>query len=166
MKRPRHPNRITELRQAREMSRGELAREVEPPAGNESVIYKLENGMIPLNQDWMYRLAKALGCRAWDFLPESVEMPIAEQIKALWQQLNEKARTKLLHQLGLLKGKAGPAFEAEASDIPEEAGGARDADLKLVEVDMSLRLIHPLALQEEGSYAVTVYYRPTRKPRE
>jgi transcriptional regulator with XRE-family HTH domain len=60
------PNRIRELREAQGLSQAELARQINvtPPA-----LQKVEIGSRKLDQQWMRRIAKALGCDPADLLP-------------------------------------------------------------------------------------------------
>lgn len=62
------PNRIRELREARGLAQNQLAEiiNVTPSALN-----KLERGTRGLNQEWMRRIAKALGCAPVDILPDA-----------------------------------------------------------------------------------------------
>lgn len=132
---PQHRNRISELRQLRGMSETQLARAYEPPV-DVSVISRLENGGLPLTQDRCYRLAKPLGCRPWDFFPEVTEMPIAEQIAALWSQLDAVGRADLLPRL----------LDPETPRItlkPDDPKAGKFADLEV---------------RDDGVYA-TLYYR-------
>lgn len=60
------PNRIRELREAIGLSQAELARRINvtPPA-----LQKVEIGTRKLDQQWMRRVSRALGCTPADLLP-------------------------------------------------------------------------------------------------
>ncbi len=61
------PNRIRELREAKDISQGQLADLVTPPT-SQPQIDRLEKGDRKLTQDWMTKIAKALGVSAKDLL--------------------------------------------------------------------------------------------------
>ena len=60
------PNRIRELREAVGISQAELSRRINvtPPA-----LQKVEIGTRKLDQQWMRRIARALGCAPAELLP-------------------------------------------------------------------------------------------------
>ena len=63
-----NPNRISELRLARRWNQFELAEAV---GAHKMTISKLERGEMKLTQDWMERLAPALGVTASELLADS-----------------------------------------------------------------------------------------------
>jgi transcriptional regulator with XRE-family HTH domain len=65
-------NRVREWRRRKGLSIEELARRSRTTA---SQISKLERGERRLTVDWMTRLAKGLGCRREDLLPNEAENP-------------------------------------------------------------------------------------------
>jgi hypothetical protein len=138
-RRKQHRNRIAELREARGMREVDLALACDPPVSNASVISRLETGILSLTQDWCYRLAPPLSCRPWDFFPEIVEMPIAEQITALWVQLDPVARVELLPRL---LADEPPRISFKRASDDDHAG-------KLVDFEV----------RDDGVFNATFYYR-------
>lgn len=80
-----HPNRIRELRQERGLTTIELA---ERAHTSNQQIGRLERGERRLTQDWMQRIAEALGCESWELLPaapalSNEEREALDDLKAL-----------------------------------------------------------------------------------
>ncbi len=87
------PNRIREWREARKMSRADLAERVGTVAAQ---IQKLELGLRQLTQTWMSKLAPALGCAPADLLPESDQHGLPDRENAVATKLLAGAITALL----------------------------------------------------------------------
>jgi hypothetical protein len=145
MQQRHYPNRIAEIRLARGMRASDLARACDPPVSNPSVISKLENSVIPLTQGWCYRLAQPLQCRPWDFFPEVTEMPVSDQIVALWRQLDKPARADVLQRL--IGDKARPIRRV-----------IDDAPIDVATVDGAHKLFE-FKITDNGDYQATLYYR-------
>jgi transcriptional regulator with XRE-family HTH domain len=142
MKQTHHPNRILELRRLRGFTAAELAAMCDPPI-SESTISKLENSVSPLDQDRCILLAGPLRCRPSDLFMDSIEIPVADQIRTLWSQLDTDSRAELLPELMA----AAPPISFKTKRSP--AGGD-----KLIEIEIS----------DNGSYVATVYYRGHGQP--
>ena len=95
-------NRVREWRQRKGLSIEELARRSRTTA---SQISKLERGERRLTVEWMTRLAKGLGCRREDLLPDETEasarhVPGLPLDRELLRRM-ARALTRHLHEEGL-----------------------------------------------------------------
>lgn len=68
MEKPQASNRIAELRKEAGLSQERLAGMLN---SGRSTVVKLERGEMALSQDWMERIARAIGCEPWELLPNS-----------------------------------------------------------------------------------------------
>lgn len=66
MSKDQAPNRIAVLRKRASLSQERLAESLNT---GRSTIVKLERGDMTLSQDWMERIARAVGCEPWELLP-------------------------------------------------------------------------------------------------
>lgn len=160
-------NRIKELRMARGMRVRDLAQAV---GVNDAQISKLERGQTALTQAWLYRLADPLKCQPWEILPGWRAVQPETLVEALWRDYDAHERAKLFETLAqnAQLAAANLAFaqddnevlkkarlHIEKPEMTEEIEGC-----KLVEIDISLRLLRAVADGDEGSYTATIYYRP------
>ena len=107
------PNRIKELRQARDLSQEGLARECHT---THATIGKLEKGDMELTLNWMRRIAAALDCKPVDLLAEDdlayklgpEEMTVLE----IFNRLNGAGRRRFLKVAAAL---AEPVSDEEAA---------------------------------------------------
>ena len=149
-----HPNRIGELRASAGMTLKQVGDACLPPA-HDSEIQKLENSKMTLSQDWLYRLAPALGCRPCDLLPEAAESVPIEQIRALWQQLSDEERASLA-------GDAPPSAPSGPPPSPRRDDRVDPDSVVVKRGDPGAAGRPPLvevSVNDQGSYRVVVYYR-------
>jgi transcriptional regulator with XRE-family HTH domain len=141
-----HVNNILMLRRRARMSAAQLAAAVIPPS-TDSQIYKLEKGETALTLSWMIRIAAGLGCPLHELLPgagmqDAEEVELLQLVRALGPDGRDRARELL---------------QAAAEDPgPVETRQGGPGDPRLAEVVVS----------DDGSYTLTVYYRPRRTRKE
>jgi len=93
--RAKYRNRIAELRERKGWRQVDLARAVQAV---ESQISKLERFELPMSQDWMYRIAKALECDPWELLPEWAERSAGQHIETLWPRTCDEDKERLIRK--------------------------------------------------------------------
>lgn len=147
------PNRVAELRQKRELKMVEVARAVQV---NPSQISKLERSEIPLNQDWMERLAPVIGCDPWEFFPQWAERSPAEHILRMFHEVDPAARAELLETLA-------NGFDHEAP-LPEGYRLEHGSGTGMNGAAAGSRLVH-LRVSDNGAYDLTIFYRRGRDGR-
>lgn len=104
-------NRIKELRQRRNLSQEQLGQSV---GVQKAAISKLERGEAKLTQDYMEKIARALGCQLWELISEKPE--------------NENTRVTVRNKMKvvILAGGLGTRFSEETALKPKpmiEIGG-------------------------------------------
>jgi transcriptional regulator with XRE-family HTH domain len=149
----RHPNRIALLREAAGMRQTDLARAV---SVHESQISKLERSLIPMTQDWMYRIAKKLKRDPWELLPEWTDRTPAERIDLLWEQTADDDKRRLLRKYLLIYEaklrRPEDAGDPLPIDIADEESGGKGHGSKLMEINI-----------RDDNLERIVLYRPLKK---
>lgn len=99
------PNRIRELREAIGMTQAELARRINvtPPA-----LQKVERGTRGLDQQWMRRIAPALGVTPADLLPIEDNpwalAPVERELIDSYRHAEDEDRDKLMKVADVVLG--------------------------------------------------------------
>jgi transcriptional regulator with XRE-family HTH domain len=142
------PNRVAAIRSARNLKMIEVANAVEV---NPSQISKLERSEIPLNQEWMNRLAPVLSCDPWEFLPQWAERSPAEHIVRIWGDVEAEARPELLE---ILTTNYDALVENGADNLRVEHAPGSGMTGALTSKLVQLRV------DDSGTYNLTIFYRP------
>jgi len=71
------PNRIKVMRKTRKWTQTDLAEAMRPPT-SKGQIYQLETGKRRLTQEWMYRIAEAIGCRPEELIVDAGSVQVAQ----------------------------------------------------------------------------------------
>lgn len=114
----KHPNRIRELRERRDLSLQALADMVGSSAQQ---MHRLERGERRLSDHWMERLAPVLGVKAWELMTDAPTADAdVDELMRIYTSLDDERRARLkADALDLLAAqKARGRDEEDDSDQP------------------------------------------------
>lgn len=118
-------NRIAEQRELKDWTQEQLADKV---GTHKQQIWKLEHGKIRLSQDWMERIASALGCRVVDLLPHDPNISRLEKPRKVASIKQPLGDSSVIEEVDVRISSGDGALGDTDKDVPVVAEWSMPSD--------------------------------------